>query len=174
MESTATTKLVLVGFMGTGKSSVSRLLSERLGWSRKDADEVIVSTQARSIADIFEAEGEEAFRDIESKALLSLLETPEPSVIATGGGAVLRSHNCQAMLDNGFVVALTATPEAVIARVLHDEDRPLLKGDVESRVRALMQQRRNAYDFAHLCIDTTGLSTQEVADRILRAMPNHH
>jgi shikimate kinase len=174
MESTATNKLVLVGFMGTGKSSVCSLLSERLGWSRKDADEEIVASEGRSIADIFASDGEDAFRDIEAHTLSRLLMEPEPAVIATGGGAVLRKHNCVTMLENGFVVALTADPETIIARVMGDKGRPLLQGDVETRVRTLMQQRRNAYDFAHLHLDTTSLSTEEVANLIMKALLEKH
>ncbi|MHA7963692.1 shikimate kinase [Paenibacillus sp. CAU 1782] len=170
MESTATNKLVLVGFMGTGKSSVCSLLSERLGWSRRDADEEIVAAEGRSIADIFGSDGEEVFRDMETRTLKRLLLDAEPAVIATGGGAVLRELNCQAMLQNGFVVALTAEPETIVSRVMGDKGRPLLQGDVETRVRTLMQQRRNAYDFAHLNLDTTALSTEEVAELIMKAL----
>lgn len=168
MMSATKNKLVLIGFMGTGKSSVSRLLAERLGWLRVDADEEIVRREGRSIADIFSRDGEEAFRAIESQVLRSLLANRAAAVVATGGGAVLKKDNRHAMLEHGFVVALKAAPEVIIARVSRDEGRPLLQGNAEARVHALLAQRAHAYDFAHLSIDTTDLTVDEVVEHILR------
>jgi shikimate kinase len=97
------------------------------------------------------------------------MASDRPFVLATGGGAVLREANREAMLRSGFVAALTATPERIIERVSGDASRPLLRGDVEARVRRLMDERRTAYDFAHIRIDTTDLTPEEAADRILAA-----
>lgn len=163
-----TSKIVLVGFMGTGKSTVSRLLAEQLGWSRYDSDEVIEQTEG-TISKLFETLGEAGFRDIESKVLCSLLESGESAVIATGGGCVLRELNRESMLKHGFVVALTADAEHIIERVKADAARPLLQGDIAANVHRIMEQRKNAYDFAHLRLDTTSLTPQEAADRIVKA-----
>ncbi|CAM3356094.1 shikimate kinase [Paenibacillus lupini] len=164
-----TRKIVLVGFMGTGKSTVSRLLAEQLGCSRYDSDEVIEQTEG-TISKLFETYGEAGFRDIESKVLDSLLEVDARSIIATGGGAVLREHNREAMLKHGFVVALTADAEHIINRVKSDTTRPLLQGDVAANVHRIMEQRKHAYDFAHLQLDTTSLTPQEAAEVILQAL----
>ncbi|MCM3626364.1 shikimate kinase [Paenibacillus glycanilyticus] len=164
-----TSKIVLVGFMGTGKSTVSRLLAEQLGWSRYDSDEVIEETEG-TISTLFETLGEAGFREIESRVLVSLLEAEESSIIATGGGCVLMEQNRETMLKHGFVVALTADAEHIIERVKSDTARPLLQGDIAANVHRIMEQRKNAYDFAHLRLDTTSLTPQEAADMIMRAL----
>lgn len=165
-----TDKIVLVGFMGTGKSTVARLLAGRLGVGRIDLDEEIEREAGCTIAELFDTKGEAHFRDLESAVLKRLLASDRPLVLATGGGAVLREANREAMLRSGFVAALTASPERIIERVSGDASRPLLRGDVEERVRRLMAERKTAYDFAHIRIDTTDLSPEEVADRILAAV----
>lgn len=163
-------KLVLVGFMGTGKSSVGRELSEQLGWVRFDSDVEIVRREGRTIADIFSSDGEDRFREIESEVIRELLHREEPAVVATGGGAVLRECNREIMLANSLVVALTADAESIIDRVSQDEERPLLQGDARTRVYKLLEQRKGAYDFAHVVIDTTGLSVKDVARHITQYM----
>ncbi|MDQ6420876.1 shikimate kinase [Paenibacillus sp. LHD-117] len=170
MDSRAVNKLVLIGFMGTGKSSVSRELSEQLGWARMDSDDEIVLREQRTIADIFSSDGEQRFRDIESEAISDILHREEPAVVATGGGAVLRERNRALMLEKSFVVALAADADSIIARVSQDEERPLLQGDAGARVHALLEQRRGAYDFAHATIDTTGMSVKDVARDILQRL----
>ncbi|MFF2093546.1 shikimate kinase [Paenibacillus sp. NPDC058174] len=160
-------KIVLVGFMGTGKSTVSRLLADKLGWARYDSDEEIERLEGRKISDIFAAEGEAGFRAIESKTLISLLEAGGNAIIATGGGAVLLEGNRSAMLDNSFVVALKADAEHIISRVKSDTSRPLLQGDVAANVNRIMEARKHAYDFAHLQMDTTALTANEAAEAIL-------
>ena len=143
--------------MGTGKSTVSRLLSESLGWQSKDTDEEIERIAGRSIKQIFEEDGEQSFRDLESQVLADLLLTGR-QVVATGGGAVLREDNRRAMLRGGWVVALTADKSSLIRRVTSVAaagTRPLLAGDAEERVSTLLQTRRHAYDFAHAMVDTT-------------------
>lgn len=162
-------KLILIGFMGTGKSSVSRLLADKLGWSRIDSDEEIERSENRKISDIFAVDGEEGFRTIETSVLNKLLTAKEPAVIATGGGAVLREENRNMMLENGFVAALHASPEQIIARVSADTSRPLLQGDLHNRVHTLLDQRKGIYEFAHLTVDTTELTVEEVVDQILKA-----
>ncbi|CAM4255127.1 shikimate kinase [Paenibacillus tarimensis] len=162
-------KIVLIGFMGTGKSTVAKVLEERLGLPAIDLDAAVTAREGRTIADIFAARGEAYFRKVESEVLASAMTADSPSVIATGGGAVLAEANRSIMLENGFVAALKADAEHIIARVRHDKGRPLLEGDVEHRVRSLLESRRSAYDFAHLIIDTTDLTPERVADRIQEA-----
>jgi len=164
-----TDKIVLVGFMGAGKSTVARLLADRLGVERIDLDEEIEREAGCAIAEIFDTKGEAHFRDLESAALTRLLASERPLVLATGGGAVLREANREAMLRSSFVAALTASPERIVERVSGDSSRPLLRGDVGERVRRLMDERKTAYDFAHIKIDTTDLTPEEAAERILAA-----
>ena len=166
MERQQLKKLVLIGFMGTGKSTVSRLLSEKLGWKRVDGDEEIERLENKRISDIFAADGEAGFRVIETRVLETILASEENAVVATGGGAVLSAVNRELMLNKGFVVALKASPEQIIARVKSDTERPLLQGDAVERVNLLLAQRKHAYDFAHLTIDTTNMSAEEVVAAI--------
>ncbi|PRX74604.1 shikimate kinase [Cohnella sp. SGD-V74] len=164
--------IILVGFMGTGKSTVSRLLSERLGWECLDTDEVIGRLAGKSIPQIFAEDGETAFRDWESEAVREALNA-ERRIVATGGGAVLRESNRLQMLERGRVVALTADKASLIRRVTSAAEgtRPLLAGDAEARVSQLLESRRHAYDFAHARVDTTDKSPEEVAEELLRGLP---
>jgi shikimate kinase len=164
--------IVIVGFMGTGKSTVSRLLSERLGWDRIDTDEEIERQAGKSIPQLFEDNGEEGFRDWESRVLEEVL-AGNRRVIATGGGAVLRERNRRVMLAGGWVVSLTADRDSLIRRVTSASaagTRPLLAGDEEARVTALLQARRHAYDFAQATIDTSRLSPADIAQMMLNWM----
>ncbi|MFF2484180.1 shikimate kinase [Paenibacillus sp. NPDC058071] len=167
MERQAHRKIVLVGFMGTGKSTVSKLIAERLGWERFDSDEEIERRERKQIPQLFETVGEAGFREIESSVIDTLLSGPNDAVIATGGGAVLLERNRERMLANSYVVALTASAERIITRVKSDTSRPLLQGDVAANVHRIMEQRKHAYDFAHLKLDTSGMSAFEAADAIM-------
>ncbi|WP_219837769.1 shikimate kinase [Paenibacillus sp. R14(2021)] len=162
--------VVLIGFMGTGKSTVGKQLAEQLGCTTCDVDAEIVRREGETIASIFASRGEQHFRAAETAALAEVLQSEGPLIIATGGGAVLAPANRELMLQGSFVVALTADPEQVIARVSQDPDRPLLQGDVRERVYKLLEDRKGAYDFAHLTIDTTQLSVKEVVEQIQQAM----
>lgn len=164
--------IILVGFMGTGKSTVSRLLAERLGWKRIDTDEEIVRQAGKAIPDIFAQDGETVFRDWESRVLNEVLGG-SGHVVATGGGAVLREENRRRMLAGGWVVALAADRETLLKRVIDADPegtgaRPLLKGDAAERIDHLLRTRRHAYDFAHATVDTSGRSPLEVAELLVR------
>ncbi|MDB4867297.1 MAG: aroK, partial [Cohnella sp.] len=162
--------LIVVGFMGTGKSTVCRLLSEKLGFAGIDTDEEIERRSGKSIPELFASDGEAAFRDWETRVIREVL-AEDRQVVATGGGAVLREENRRAMLAGGWVVALTADRDTLIGRVSCGREapnRPLLAGDAAARVDALLGSRRNAYDFAHAMIDTTHRSPAVVADLLLR------
>src|SRR4051812_41592085 len=107
-------RLFLVGYRGTGKSTVGRLVAARLGWAFVDADERLEGVAGRSVSELFAVEGEPAFRDRESVVLAELSQR-EKAVVATGGGVVLRPAN-RALLATGFVVWLTASPDAIWQR----------------------------------------------------------
>jgi shikimate kinase len=158
--------IILIGMMGTGKSTVGMLVAQELGYEFVDLDHVIIQQEGRSIADIFADSGEAYFRKVESAVLGQTLQNGG-KVVSTGGGAVLAPGNSSVMLENGFVVGLTATAEDIIARVSGDDNRPLLAGNAEERVRRIMEERRDAYRFAHCTVDTSGLSAAQVSQHIL-------
>ncbi|WP_438446697.1 shikimate kinase [Gorillibacterium sp. sgz5001074] len=162
--------VILVGFMGTGKTTVGRLLADELGWTFKDSDAEVEERAGMAIREIFAEQGEERFRELETEALRILL-AGEKRVVSTGGGAVLREENRRLMAEGGLVVALNAGEAAIIARVSGDPNRPLLQGDVEQRVRTLMEARREAYRFAPLQIDTEPLTAEQVAAIIREELP---
>jgi shikimate kinase len=161
--------VVLIGFMGTGKSTVGKALSARLNWQFVDTDLRIEQNEGMTISEIFHSKGESAFREAESETIEAVLQG-ENQVIATGGGAVLAERNRLKMKQDGFVVALTATAETSIERIKQDENRPLVQGNVEERVHTLLEIRKYAYDFADLKIDTSSISVDEIVERITAAI----
>ncbi len=158
--------IVMIGFMGTGKSTVGSALAERLGWRFVDTDAAVVEREGRTIPELFEEKGEAYFREAETSVLAGVLAGSR-QVVSTGGGAALRQENREAMLGGGFVVALTAPPEVLLARLRGDANRPLLAGDKEERVHRLLAERKNAYDFAHLVIDTSRSNVRETVESII-------
>jgi shikimate kinase len=168
--------IVLIGFSTTGKSTVARLVAQRSGWMAVDIDELIVARTGRTIPDIFERDGEVAFRDLEAAALAEAL-AGERRVVATGGGAVLRQDNRALMKARGWVVLLEARPETILARLqvaAASEPRPLLAGDDPLvRITALKAARQPLYDaLADLTIHTDGRTTAQVAAAVLAARSN--
>ncbi|ATO50871.1 shikimate kinase [Brevibacillus laterosporus] len=160
--------IILIGFMGTGKSTVGEQLAQQLQYERCDLDEEIVKATGKTISQIFAKDGEEMFRQLESDVLRRLIDGNR-RVIITGGGAVLRPENVQVMLQHGIVVALTAEEQEIIRRVEQDQNRPLLQGNVKVKVRELLQARAGAYDFAPIQVDTTGKTIEEIVDEITNA-----
>ena len=159
--------IVLVGPMGAGKSSVGRALAARLGCDFVDADEAIERRSGRRIAEIFEHDGEPAFRALERTLLCELLDR-EACVIATGGGAVLDAGSRRLMRERGRVVHLHVPVEVQLQRLEGDRTRPLLmRPDREAALRALAAVRDPLYDeAAHLRIDADRGDAQAVAARI--------
>ncbi len=162
--------IVLVGLMGSGKSGVGRLLAERLGRPLIDTDALVEEMAGMKIPAIFDAEGEVGFREREAMAIAHVALT-DGQVIATGGGAVLRPANREALRATGLVIWLDAPPEALYhrAKVQGLEKRPLLAGpDPLGRLRSLAQERAAAYTAAaHLRIETDRLSLADVVEQIL-------
>lgn len=167
-------RLVLIGYRGTGKSTIGPILARRLGWTFIDADERIEAAAGRSIAEIFAAEGETGFRDRESATLAELCRGDD-LVIATGGGVILRDANRQRLRDSGFVVWLTASPETIWDRLQHDPTttsrRPnLTPGGGLDEIRSLLAVREPLYrQTANFTIATEALSPEAAADAILSA-----
>lgn len=158
--------IVLIGMMGTGKTTVGARLAEETGYPLVDLDAVIAERAGCPIPQLFAERGEPYFRDLEAAVLKDVL-VQKGIILATGGGAVLSKDNCLEMTSCGWVVALKATLDEIVGRVGEDPGRPLLAGGARSRVEALLEERREAYDFAHVIIDTSGKSPEEVSAEIL-------
>jgi shikimate kinase len=147
--------IVLVGFMGSGKTTVGRLLSERTGMPLVDMDTLIEEQAGKTINEIFAEEGEAHFRDLERR-LVQELSARRGLVISTGGGIVLNPDNLADFERTGLVVCLLADADTVLERVRHDTTRPLLAGDKAAKITALLESRRPLYEAVPHCIDTSG------------------
>jgi shikimate kinase len=165
----------LVGYRGTGKTTVGRLLAERLDWRFADADQEVEARAGRPIARIFAEDGEAAFRDLEEEVLADLVALPN-IVIATGGGAILRPSNRELLRSLGFVAWLTADAETLSQRIARDprrvETRPALTaaGTLDEIADVLAARLPHYREVADLEVGTAGRSCREVADAVIRAM----
>ncbi|WP_010269940.1 shikimate kinase [Paenibacillus senegalensis] len=158
--------IVLVGFMGTGKSTVGKALAERLNWTFVDVDREIEAVEGKSIPVLFREKGEEYFRQSEQEQIARVMQGSR-QIVSMGGGAVLREANRRAMAASGLVVALTASASTILERVKNDPDRPLLAGNPEQKIAQLLKERKNAYQFADIHINTDELQVTEVVEAIL-------
>lgn len=165
--------IVLIGFMGSGKTSVGLRLSYRLRRPVEDTDKLIEHREGRSISDIFAAEGEAHFRDLETALLQELADRDYPRIYSLGGGTPLRPCNRELVRKLGTVVYLRVRPETVYARLKGDTARPLLQcEDPLERIRNLLEDRREAYEStAHVILDVDELSFEEIMDKIEDCRP---
>ena len=162
--------IVLIGFMGSGKTTVGRELHHRLGYPLVDMDHVIEQQAGKTITEIFAELGETAFRDMETSLLRELGQPESPRrIISTGGGVVGRKENRALLKNLGYVVWLHAPASVILERTAKSRTRPLLQTeDPAARIQALMEERRPLYEeTAHLRLDTAGLCSDEVATGIL-------
>ncbi len=165
-------RVFLVGLSGAGKSSAARLAARRLGWAARDTDAEVERRTGRSIAALFAARGEAAFRAYEQSAALELAARPR-QVVALGGGAFQECLTRRCLLKRGLVVWLKVDPDEAarrLAAAAAAEPRPLLRGDPAARLRAQLAERAPAYGQAHLRIDTNGRSAAEVAAEVAAEM----
>jgi shikimate kinase/3-dehydroquinate synthase len=161
------TRIVLTGFMGTGKSVVGQEVARRLGLRFVDMDDVIVERTGKPIPRIFAEDGEPAFRRMESQVCADL-SVQDGLVVATGGGALIDPENRRTMMRSSTVVCLTADPDEILRRAGNDDNRPLLDvPDPCARIAELLDARRAAYQAIPWQIDTTGLSIEQVAERVI-------
>jgi shikimate kinase len=161
--------IFLIGFMASGKTTVGRLLAERLDWFFVDLDKVIEDEAGRTVADIFAAEGEPGFRKRETEALREVVKRRKV-VVATGGGAPCRKENIEAMLAAGRVFWLDVSPEEAVRRAGKASGRPLLDGaaDPVAAARKLLDGRRPFYQRAHAGVVTMDQSPAEIVNELLR------
>jgi shikimate kinase len=163
--------IFLVGFMGSGKTTIGKLLARRLGWSFADLDDLIVRAAGMSIPEIFAREGEPAFRRREADALRQAA-AGRRSVVATGGGAACRDENLALMLGAGRVVALGVSAAEALRRTGAASGRPLLDGAADPLAAAgtLLAARQPFYARAHWRFQTDGRSPAEVANQVAAAL----
>lgn len=156
--------IILTGFMGTGKSTVGRLLAEELQRPFVDIDSLIAAREGKEISEIFASRGEAYFRRVETSTLREILQK-EGQVIATGGGALLQ--NRELLLSGGHLLCLTAPLAEILRRLENEGGRPLLKGSLEEKARGLLAERREIYQEVPWKIDTGGKAPRQVAEEIL-------
>ncbi|MGO9453058.1 MAG: shikimate kinase [Candidatus Binataceae bacterium] len=177
-----TPKLILTGFMATGKSAVGSLIARRLGWRFIDSDAEIVARAGKPIPAIFAEFGESRFRAIERETIAALADDdrlcplsgePLPAVISTGGGVLTDERNCAALRRCGVIICLSARPEVIASRIGRSATRrpKLTEGGkpLEERIRELMAERAAAYARADITVDTSDLAPDQVADRVIDA-----
>ncbi len=168
--------IYLVGFSGSGKSTIAQLIGAQLGWPAYDLDRVIVERSGMTIPIIFEREGESGFRLREAEAL-RVVSGAGPFVVATGGGAMVREENRHLMASRGWIVGLEGRPETLHARIQRqlehsdpDAIRPMLDAVPPlDQVRALKQSRQSVYALADWTVHTDRLSPEQVAAEVIRA-----
>lgn len=163
--------IVLVGFMGSGKTTVGRELHQRLGYPLIDMDQVIEERAGKSIPAIFAESGETSFREMETSLLREIIQNAgsERRIISTGGGIVGSAENRTLLKHLGYVVWLSAPIDVILERTGKNRNRPLLQtDDPAEKIRLLMDQRKPLYEeVAHLKLDTSGLDFSELATGIL-------
>jgi shikimate kinase len=158
--------IVLVGFMGTGKTVVARLLAKKLKRDFLELDDMIEKKEGLAIKDIFEQKGESYFRRIEKEVVKDACQHKDV-VIAAGGGVILDEENLRNLKEDGIVICLKASPDTILKRTKGLKTRPLLNvPDPEKRIAELLKQREPYYNKADLSIDTDKLSIEQIADKI--------
>jgi len=159
--------IALIGFMGTGKTSVGRLVAEQLRFEYLDTDDVIQSATGRSITEIFETDGEPAFRALEEKMVKDLAGRKK-TVIATGGGLPVNPKNLASLKTHSLVVCLWSSPEKIWERVRHQSHRPLLHDkNPQAKIRELLAAREPFYKQADVLLNTDLRSVREVAQQVV-------
>lgn len=162
--------IILIGFMGAGKTSVGQELSFRYQMNLLDTDYLIEEKAGMSISEIFARKGETYFRQLETEVLTELLNKAENTVISVGGGLPMREENRRILKELGEVIYLQVKPDTVLKRLNGDTTRPLLQGEnVDEKVKNLLKLRGPVYEEAsHRIIPVDGRSLKEIAEDIFK------
>lgn len=164
-------RIFLIGFMGTGKTTISKKLQEKLKYPLYDTDAMIVEKEGMRIPEIFEKKGESYFRQLET-GVIKDFEKVENCIVSCGGGLPLNRENVVYMRHCGIVVLLQATPQTVFEHVRYGKERPILNGNMNVEyIEMLMKRRESAYQYAaDLTIVTDGKELEEIADEIIEKL----
>lgn len=159
--------IMLIGFMGAGKTTVSKKLSMDLKLPEIDMDSYIVEHEGRTITQIFDEEGEDGFRKIETECIKEI-QKKKGRIVSCGGGAVLKDENVKIMKESGIIVLLTATPETIYNRVKNNNDRPILNGNMNVEfIEQLMNKRKDRYlQVADVVIATDDKAVSDISKEI--------
>ncbi len=159
--------IILVGFMGTGKTATGRLLAEHTGMELVDMDTLIEQQHGKTIPEIFASIGESGFRALE-RALVEVLSKRSGIIISTGGGVVINPDNLTDFKKTGLIICLTASPETIFQRLEKDTTRPLLSGDKKAQIATLLEKRKSLYAAIPHQINSNLLNPEERAQAILK------
>ncbi len=169
-----TTHVVLVGLMGAGKSTVGSAVARTLGWHFADTDQVVASLAGKSVVEIFDHDGEAAFRLAELAALDTLLDEPSPRVIATGGGAVTTEEARKRLIDSDehiLTIWLDVSPGTAVSRIIDPSTRPLLEGNPVGRLQVIASERHKWYELvSDVHIDVNQKSVSQAIEAVLEAV----
>lgn len=159
--------IFLIGYMGTGKSTVAAYMAKKYGMEVLEMDQMIVEREEMNISDIFTKHGEEYFRDIETRLLIEI-QSQENKVVSCGGGVVLREQNVEEMRKSGKIVLLSAKAETILGRVKDDNSRPLLQGNKNIEfINDMMDKRRPKYErAADVVIETDEKRVEDICKEI--------
>lgn len=161
--------IFLIGFMGTGKSTIAESMKNMYGMKVLEMDELIAKQEGISIQEIFASKGEEYFRNLETR-FLTEMKSQSNCVVSCGGGAVLRDENVKEMKKNGCIVLLWTTPETILERVKDNNDRPILNGNKNvAFITQLLEKRREKYEAAaDVIVYTDGKSILEISKEVMK------
>lgn len=161
--------IILIGFMGSGKSVIGRRLAKQMKYRFMDTDKIIVDKEGMEIQEIFKKYGEERFRDLESSLLLSMIDNLDRTVLSTGGGMPVRESNVKLLHAMGKIIYLRSSQNAIVNRLSGDTTRPLLEGgSLEEKVEKLLHARAPIYEkAADIIIDTDGKSIDDIVKEII-------
>ncbi len=169
--------IVLTGFMGTGKSTVGKILAKKLKMAYVNADGIIEEKEKKKISQIFEEDGEDYFRKKEREVIKDISKDNH-QVIDLGGGAIIKEENLKDLRKNGLIICLTASLEEIMKRT-EGEERPLLnskfqipnpKKEKKKKIEELLKKRESYYRKADILLDTTGISPLQVAEKIIKKL----
>ena len=164
-------KITLIGMMGSGKTTIGKILSEQTGISAIDLDDFIENKENKSISEIFKTKGEQYFRTVEAITIKELTQTTSSQILSLGGGAFENEQTRELLLKNSTVIYLETTPEEIFKRIKKTNNLPLLKNNMTiEKISEIMTKRKNNSNLAHHKILTDGKTPSKIAEEILGAL----
>ena len=163
--------IVLIGFMGVGKTTTGQLISEKLSVAFFDTDKIIEQTTDMSVSELFEKLGEKEFRKYETE-VVNLLSNTEGCVISCGGGIVLNKKNIDLLSKNGIIIYLKASIDTIVKRISSDKTRPIIAAmeNPKKEIELLFNKRKNFYENNNFSLDVDSLTPDEISDKIINAV----